>query len=136
MGLQFNFLMDNVIYRIDAARSLKRDVVVRFPTLVPGIVASIFAVELYVKCLLRIQNRSIKKMHELTDLFDLVSTTALKRIEELYDVCSQQDASFVALRDANKGNGTDFSMKGTLNSCKRAFQERRYYHEGIPSAEA
>jgi len=115
----------------DLGEKHRRVVSIRLPTVKPFVVASVFAVELYIKSLLSMQATPVPKKHSLKGMFALVSDSARKRIEQLYDI---EFAKEPALQESKAAHGgardREYSMEYVIESCDQAFVEWRYYHEG------
>lgn len=127
--------------RMDIGKSVSEKdgspVMFRLPALKPAVVASVLAVELYLKSLLGCEKTSYKKIHELEGLFKAVSQAAQKRIGELFDQMFLRDPDLVEWKEAARGTPEEamFTLDATIAICNTAFIEWRYYHEGIPTAE-
>ena len=128
-----DLLLADTKVRMDAMRAYaeQNSVTVqgRFPALKPAVVTGVLAVELYAKTILKSEGTEVPRVHDLADLFKLVSAAAMKRTEELYAECFSKDEAMKQLQAGDTAN--DYSMAGVIGLCNKAFVEWRYYHEGV-----
>jgi hypothetical protein len=104
---------------------------------VPSLVTSVFATELYLKCLLLLDKGVETKDHNLRHLFDKLKPATRQKIQThflraLPDLQAIYDRDWQALGFAQRPV-VDFDF--VLDGGKDAFKRFRYLHEGLTSAD-
>ena len=91
----------------------------------PVCVVAAFTIELMLKCLIRIEGGSPPSIHELDDLFNLLSAPTRKRLEAMWSVYAQQRGQ------AFKQVGLTIEPELTLALAvgRKGFELIRYWHE-------
>jgi hypothetical protein len=95
----------------------------------PSMVLSAFAIELYFKCLRRLEGSSIPQTHNLKALFRDLSPQTKNQIQQLWDAYapSQEPLWQTIEKTTGKTIPRDFSELLAISS--KAFNELRYLHE-------
>jgi len=96
------------------------------PTSIPSIINAVFAVELYLKCLLVIDNRPRPQKHELSMLFDNLLDDRKKSVEELYLETAKKSPGEYSLPPLAHG---DYAIRHWLKDNENVFIEMRYVYE-------
>ena len=98
----------------------------------PSMVLSAFASELYIKCLLCIENGKLPNEHNLKTLFMQLAPSTRRRIEELWDEDTKhpnRQATFNFIRSMPGGENLQFDLHYALKISATAFVDLRYFYE-------
>jgi hypothetical protein len=98
----------------------------------PAMVLSAFASELYLKCLLAIEESKVPDTHDLHDLFCRLNTKTQQRVEALWDEHIQHpDRAKVLdyIENVLKQGSVPRKLSWALEVGNRAFEELRYIYE-------
>jgi hypothetical protein len=87
-----------------------------------------FAVELYLKCLLAVENRRIPKIHNLVSLFERVSPDSREKLKRRHDELETNNTVLSEFR--KKGIKTD--LDSLLRHAQDVFEQFRYMFEAVP----
>jgi hypothetical protein len=92
--------------------------------LAPGVALSALAAELFLKSLIVMEGKPVKREHRLHLLFGELSAAAQKQIKDHYNelIARPENAAFV------------MAFEIALESSSRAFDRFRYIHEGLPNS--
>ena len=103
-------------------------IVVHFPTLIPAVVNSCFCIELYLKCMLVIENPALKpRGHSLLDFFNSISNGVQQRIKHYYDESAATDPSFQAMQ--TQFPNLSYDLISVITESSDSFQKWRYAYE-------
>ena len=95
---------------------------------VPLIVNSAFTVELYLKCLITIENGGYGREHNLYNLFNLLSNDSKKFITAKYNELTSADPIVMAMKQHFNGV-IKFDIVSVLKDIADAFIAYRYHFE-------
>jgi hypothetical protein len=90
----------------------------------PSMVISAFTIELFLKCILLLEEQEVPDIHSLSGLFKRISHKRKRRIDELWE---RHARPFLAGFATSQGVPTDLS--NALFQCSLAFQRLRYAYE-------
>jgi hypothetical protein len=98
----------------------------------PATVLGAFASEVYLKCILCLQGKTVPALHNLRDLFDLIGEPTKTRLQVLWstivpDLPSRK--TFWALGDQEYGGQLPRDLPTLLEMGARAFEQLRYSYE-------
>ena len=89
-----------------------------------------FALELYLKCFIRIEGKSYAKEHKLTKLFKLLSAETRGELEKQFEANAANVRSYVARTYAASGRpAPTVTLDFILTASNDAFVNFRYIHE-------
>ncbi|WP_330442045.1 hypothetical protein [Flavobacterium sp. C4GT6] len=92
----------------------------------PFLVNEIFAIELYIKCIVAIENNNFfRSGHELTSLFSDLSSEAQENVEKYFYAYVYKLKQFRGYTI----NGVHLTLNKALEINNKSFQELRYYFE-------
>ncbi|MGD0141047.1 MAG: hypothetical protein ABSD28_19460 [Tepidisphaeraceae bacterium] len=108
------------------------------PTIIPSLVNSALAVELYFKCMLQHASNAFPAFHFLKDLFDLLDKRFQTSIQDFYDqLMAKQLADFPPVEPwASQHRANMLSLNALLVKMNNAFVDWRYYFEKAPKDRA
>jgi hypothetical protein len=98
----------------------------------PSMVLSVFASELYLKCLLCLETGKVPQTHNLKTLFDALKPETKRRLEELWDADvrkPQRQKVLDHVRTFPEGDKLRIDLPSVLELGANAFQELRYLYE-------
>jgi hypothetical protein len=98
----------------------------------PSMVPSAFASELYLKCLLCIENGKVPIEHNLKTLFLQLAQLTRRRIEELWDEDIKQphrQETFNRIRSMPGAENLQLDLHYALTISATAFADLRYFYE-------
>ncbi len=103
-----------------------------FALLIPGIVNSAFSLEVYFKCLYKLESGADypKKEHNLLNLYNALDPETKKRIKVRYGELSEKNPIAQAAKSKHKGLNTE--LEYVLAQAGNAFVEWRYNYENEP----
>lgn len=100
---------------------------------IPWVVNSAFTIELYLKCLITIENGVYREEHNLYKLFDVLSRDSRKIIALKYDELVSSDPTSSAMN--KQFNGTlKLDVASVLKDMAKAFTKYRYGFETLPQS--
>ena len=118
---------------ITLRRSVPRDQPEHLPRIAhPAMMLSVFASELYLKCLLSMENGKVPNTHNLKALFKYLQPATRKRLEELWDQSVRQPHRQVVLnhiRTLPEGQNLRLDLTYALDIGANSFIELRYLYE-------
>jgi hypothetical protein len=91
-----------------------------------------FTLELYLKCLLVLQNGEVEREHDLRKLFDELTPATQQRLRDLTrpHLAAAEKYFADAISDGSPIPKVDFDL--LLDWSRRAFEYARYVYEGLP----
>jgi hypothetical protein len=95
-------------------------------------VLSVFATELYFKCLLCLETGGVPQTHNLKTLFDALLPKTRKRLQELWDIDirkPERQKVLAHIRTFPDGHKLREDLPGALKLGADAFRELRYIYE-------
>jgi HEPN domain-containing protein len=95
----------------------------------PVCVLAAFTIELLLKCLMRIEGRSPPSIHELDDLFNLLSVPTRKRLEAMWRDYVQSLPADTTEPFKQAGMMIEPELTPAFAAGRKAFQRIRYWHE-------
>ena len=100
----------------------------------PSVVLSVFAAELFLKCLLLMEGKTPPNAHHLGKLFNLLSAEAKERITKMWDHSTfirrkEFEANERKLETVVPGIKIPRDLPTALNDCGGAFNRMRYLYE-------
>jgi hypothetical protein len=113
-----------------ALRSQKRSVPFELDTPLVGPVCSAFALELYLKCLIRLRRMPISNAHDLCELFQGLSKPQQKKVVAFFDGRSDTTREYIDREYEKEGREKpNFSFDFCLKASRNGFVRLRYLHE-------
>ena len=97
--------------------------------LIPALVLSAFASELYLKCLHCIDSRKTPSGHSLESLFYALPEIRRKRIEVAWNEMMTDQEELLKVRDKKLGVKIPRDLPTALSHADRAFEQLRYEYE-------
>jgi hypothetical protein len=97
--------------------------------MMPAIVLSAFAAELFLKCLLLLDSETPPNTHDLKALFAGLSDQRKKRIEELWDKAVAANVKEFENTERQLGISLPRDLGSALSDCGNAFEGMRYLYE-------
>lgn len=98
----------------------------------PAMVLSVFASELYLKCLLCIENGKVPATHNLEKLFDALEVATRHELDDLWDADIRHPVKQGVLdhiRSTPAGQDLRLDLRYALAKGANAFVELRYFYE-------
>jgi hypothetical protein len=98
----------------------------------PSMVLSVFASELYLKCLLCIETDKVPRGHDLKGLFLRLNLSTRKRLEDLWDESlrrPERQRELNCIRGLPEGDRLQSDLLYILGIGANAFEELRYLYE-------
>ena len=95
----------------------------------PSMVISSFSIELFLKCILLLENQTVPDIHHLSKLYRRISHKRKRRIEELWDAHGRPRLSKIAQAEVLLGNQMPTDLPNALVQCSAAFERLRYAYE-------
>jgi hypothetical protein len=98
----------------------------------PSMVLSVFASELYLKCLLCVENGTVPNTHDLEKLFGALPVPVRRELDDRWDADIRHPAKQKVLdqiRQKPAGKEIQLDLRYALKKGANAFQELRYFYE-------
>jgi hypothetical protein len=95
----------------------------------PHMVISVFAIELYLKCLLCLEGQKVPPTHNLKALFRDLKPATKARIEQLWSAYAPRLEPLWQSVEQVTGNAVPRDFLSLLDKSSQAFTELRYLHE-------
>ena len=95
----------------------------------PVLVLSSFASELYFKCLICLESGNLAKGHGLYKLFLKLSAATQRLIESEWDALNRERADALDQLDRSRGQVTSRDLRSNLREGNKGFEQLRYAYE-------
>lgn len=104
------------------------------PTVIPGLVNSTLAIELYFKVILQHTTGTYPQVHYLDELFNTLDSTIRANIKTIYDKAVSRKKSQIPphLPFAKEALNSFLDLYSILQKMRNAFVDWRYYFEKLP----